>query len=195
MRNKSVDIKLVRLKYELAEAETVVQEAPANEAEYFEVVEIDVKQSTRNIFEIPQETTKMSTRRSQYAPSTPPPKILNPTILAKIQSVVRLDLFKCDKCSHSSSTKTSIERHMKQIHLQQSPKSFSCSTCNKTFSRNIVLQNHEKIHLAQRPTFDCPHCGKALSSQTAVRNHVSWVHKESREFACRICTKQFATVS
>lgn len=122
-------------------------------------------------------------------------KILNPTI--HVATNTRMALFKCDHCAHSSSTKTAMERHMMQIHLKPSANAFKCETCFKTFAKKIILQNHEKTHLLQRPAFDCHQCGKLLSSQTAVNNHIKWIHSGKREFVCatETCLKKFATAS
>lgn len=123
------------------------------------------------------------------------PILLNPTIIVKNSVHNRIELFRCDLCSHSTSTKTAMERHMHQIHLKKSPNSgFTCKVCSKTFAKSAVLRAHEKIHLICRTSFDCPHCAKTLSSQTAVANHIKWMHAE-KEFQCKVCEKKFATVS
>ena len=121
--------------------------------------------------------------------------ILNPTIHCKIRSINRIALFKCDLCAHTNSTKLSMERHMKQIHLKSSAVSFQCETCSKTFAKKVLWQNHQNIHMAHRPTYDCEHCGKVLSSKTAVASHIKWLHKDKKEFQCLTCTKMFPTVS
>lgn len=125
----------------------------------------------------------------------PAPVLLNPTIHVKIRNIQRIELFNCDLCSHTSSTKFSMERHMKQIHLKQSAIAFRCETCFKTFAKKALLQNHQKIHMTHRPTYDCQHCGKVLSSKTAVASHIKWLHKDKRDYRCTSCPKMFVTVS
>ncbi|CRL00467.1 CLUMA_CG013729, isoform A [Clunio marinus] len=126
-------------------------------------------------------------------PTTPAPTELVSTILNKITSKTYRNLFKCDMCSHASSTRTSIERHMKQIHLKKKSKVLTCKVCNKAFAKKNILDNHKKIHLIERPTFPCPECGKELSSLSAVSSHINWIHKIKREFKCETCLKMFAT--
>lgn len=178
MKNKAVDIPGIRSKYKLDQEPP---EPPVND--FIQAVED---------FEVPYEPSAV------IPPVTQPPtlpKLLNPTIHPKIFNTTRLPLFKCDLCPHTSSTKSSIDRHMMQIHLKVSSNAFECKTCSKTFAKKIILQNHEKIHMNQRPVFACEQCGKVLSSQTAVANHVKWIHKAIREFKCGSCEKMFATVS
>lgn len=121
------------------------------------------------------------------------PKLLNPTIYPQIERKSRLDLLTCDKCSHSTSTKFALEKHM-EIHAKNE-KLFECEVCSKKFSKKQILLSHELTHKmsTDRKTFQCSECGKHLSSQTAVNNHLKWYH-EKREYKCEICSKDFATV-
>lgn len=124
----------------------------------------------------------------------PPPKLLNPTIVPHFFHTTRIELFRCDYCSHTTSTKPAMERHMKQIHLRRRTKIiYTCKVCSRTFAKAAVLKIHEKIHQLERPKFECQQCGKVLSSQTAVSNHVRWLHSE-KQFECKVCEKKFATV-
>lgn len=152
------------------------------------------KQTSHSHLKVPIRAARATRRTIKIEAVSSLPKLLNPTIHPKISSVPRLELFFCDLCTHNCSTKTAMERHMKQIHLKNST-SFQCATCFKSFAKKIILQNHEKIHMTHRPTFDCKVCGKVLSSQTSVSNHMQWFHKEKREFKCTSCSKMFATVS
>lgn len=208
-KKKTVDFTAIREKYNLVEDETdKVPEAINYEdaphfieiiEEYYEPEQNDTKISIdRRPFNKTFDKTsqsKQSPRKSERTKSLPVvSKILNPTIHQKIINVNRSERFSCDQCSHTASTKTSIERHMKQIHLKPSSSLFICATCTKTFAKKNILQAHEKIHLLQRPTFECSQCNKVLSSKTAVANHIKWFHKEDRDFECQKCQKMFATV-
>lgn len=163
--------------------------------EVYEQVDDSLSRTPENVQPavIITEIIKKIKNTEAVVPSAKHHKILNPTI--HIATNTRMVLFKCDHCAHSSSTKTAMERHMMQIHLKPSANAFKCETCFKTFAKKIILQNHEKTHLLQRPAFDCHQCGKQLSSQTAVNNHIKWIHSGKREFACATCLKRFATVS
>lgn len=121
------------------------------------------------------------------------PKLLNPTILPKIERKSRLDLIICDLCSHTTSTMSALEKHM-EIHLKDVP-FFECKMCNKKFARKGMLASHEMTHKlsSDRKTFQCKECDKHLSSLTALNTHIKWYHSQ-REFNCNVCNKQFATV-
>lgn len=205
-RNKStVDLAVVRRKYKLDEEQQVPEASVAETQQFIEIIEAYDDEPKA---ESPKQRRAVVVSRSKPSPlnaiklesieeipkiSVKPLKILNPTIHSKITNVNRKERFSCDKCSHTTSTKLSIERHM-QLHLQPSSNLFSCSTCQKTFAKRNILKAHEKIHLIQRPTFDCPQCDKTLSSKTAVANHIRWLHKVKREFECEKCHNMFATV-
>jgi transcription elongation factor Elf1 len=199
MRNKPIDIKEMRKKHDLLDEPAVkVFEISASEpAEMFEVIEqlVEDEQFSEILPEVQDEAEKSKKATEEPAVLSPPPKILNPTIIPRIVNTTRMELFKCDFCSHSASTKLSMERHMKQIHLRTKSKLiFSCKVCSKAFAKSTVLKIHEKIHMDHRPTYECQQCGKVLSSQTAVTNHIRWLHAE-KEFECPVCQKKFATVS
>lgn len=201
MRNKSIDVAGLREKHNLLDDSGDDFEVSACESQQFiTVIEHIVEEETPPEVAIPMEPNKIEESRLAekdivIEKTTAAPKLLNPTIHPKIINLNRMELLKCDLCSNTTSTKLSMNRHMKQVHMKKSSKSFACKTCSKTFAKKIVLRTHEKIHLEQRPTFECPHCGKCLSSQTAVSNHIKWLHKENREFSCENCSKMFATVS
>jgi uncharacterized Zn-finger protein len=120
-------------------------------------------------------------------------RLVNHMIGPKIIGNTKIDLYRCDLCSNSSSTKLALERHMKQIHQNKS-NGFTCEVCQKTFAKKVVLQSHMKIHLEYRPTVECEICGKSLSSPTALASHIKWLHSETRDFECKDCSKMFATV-
>lgn len=209
-KSKTVDVSSIRAKYKINDEEDVslndtlllddVDHTPQEHSKVSSVespAPVIINNTAR--FDGPAPMEAIVTRRT--AKKDPPqvaasaPILLNPTIHVKIRNIHRIELFKCDFCSHTNSTKLSMERHMKQIHLKKSAVSFQCETCSKAFAKKALLQNHQKIHMAVRPTYDCQHCGKVLSSKTAVASHIKWLHKEQREFRCSSCSKMFATVS
>lgn len=107
------------------------------------------------------------------------------------------ELFLCDLCPHRTTTKLSITRHMKQIHLSRSL-AFECKTCLKTFARRNVLTAHQRVHLPddEKPFKLCDICDLKLSSTTALQNHLrTHHHTKNKLFHCSICKKEFSTVS
>lgn len=212
-RSKTVDVSSIRAKYNLEVDFSYVEEEILEESNVFladdgtdgELAEISnvsnksvapfTVSTLASISPIPfaeTEAEKPIPRRNFKIN----PVVLNPTIQVKIRSNNRIELFKCDLCSHKNSTKFSMERHMKQIHLKRSSLAFQCETCWKIFAKKSTFQNHLKIHMtSHRPTYDCQHCGKVLSSKTAVSNHIKWLHNNQKDFKCSSCPKTLPTVS
>ena len=47
---------------------------------------------------------------------------------------------------------------------------FSCTACDKTFSNQEGLQEHEKTHSDEK-TFNCKHCDKTFSEFFEIKEH------------------------
>lgn len=212
MKNKSVDAKSIRAKYDLSVAGVARNQnfQKPEELHYIEVIEYNTEidlpmreksEDTSVVLSSPRRSpSKRAVKSEQKATpptssSTPAPKILNHLLAPKIVNNHRIDVLKCDLCSNTCSTKTAMDRHMRQLHSKGASSLFQCGVCSKTFAKRLVLQTHEKIHMNQRPTHECQYCGKILSSQTAVANHIKWIHTVNKEFECVSCLKLFATVS
>ncbi|XP_046358785.2 uncharacterized protein LOC124136795 isoform X1 [Haliotis rufescens] len=53
-----------------------------------------------------------------------------------------------------------------------------CKFCRKTFSRQFLLQRHERIHTGQK-AFYCKECGKGFSESVNLSQHMSLFHADS----------------
>lgn len=207
LKNKNKDVKEMKKKYDLTDRErpSAIQssqdEPPIVLDNFIEPVEFEqIEESVKFITNLispattsPAKLRMLPVRQQASSPQKNKPKLLNPTILPKIESKSRLDLLSCDKCSHTTSTKYALEKHL-ELHLKNETL-FECKVCQKKFSRKPILISHELTHKlsSERKTFQCNECGKHLSSQTAVNTHIKWLHGK-REFMCQICKKDFATV-
>ena len=126
----------------------------------------------------------------------------------------------CTLCSLEFSMKSSLRRHMKEIHGNHE-KVIMCKYCGKTMSREEGLRNHEQRcnveTIRKKRTiekkFDCKYCEKKFSSRKAANLHNKIKHVvdlntgyvivnkeptlEVKEFICKVCPvpKKFTTKS
>lgn len=66
-----------------------------------------------------------------------------------------------------------------------------CSFCNKGFSTNFYLKQHERIHNGQKP-YKCPMCEQSFKQLSHVQQHVR-THTGVRPYKCNWpgCGKAF----
>ncbi|XP_035286087.1 zinc finger protein with KRAB and SCAN domains 1-like [Anguilla anguilla] len=69
-------------------------------------------------------------------------------------------------------------------------KPYSCTQCEKSFSRFIDLERHQRSHTGEKP-FSCAQCGKGFSLRCNLLRHER-VHSGSKPFGCTHCGKRFA---
>ncbi|XP_042188048.1 zinc finger and BTB domain-containing protein 14 [Callorhinchus milii] len=66
---------------------------------------------------------------------------------------------------------------------------FSCQNCGKTFTDEMRLRKHEKLHSADRP-FVCDICSKAFTTQAHLKEHLK-IHTGFKPYGCEVCGKSF----
>lgn len=70
---------------------------------------------------------------------------------------------------------------------------YSCSKCERMYSDQSALENHEKSHLG-KPTLKCNHCGKKFYSKDFLEKHIQNAHiyrprNRNRLLQCNVCGK------
>ncbi|XP_045503120.1 zinc finger protein 568-like isoform X1 [Colias croceus] len=70
---------------------------------------------------------------------------------------------------------------------------YQCNVCQKSFQKNMQLQNHMRNHRAER-RFMCTFCNKAFSQSNNLRAHLR-IHTNERPYKCQECGKAFTQVT
>ncbi|ESN99984.1 hypothetical protein HELRODRAFT_113396 [Helobdella robusta] len=96
---------------------------------------------------------------------------------------------KCMFCSKLYKDRYVLNMHLKMVHSPVE-KSFTCTTCSKSFNRKAHLVRHERTHAPKKP-FIChhPNCNYSASERSDLSKH-SLVHGEP-QFKCNVCSKKF----
>ena len=66
---------------------------------------------------------------------------------------------------------------------------YICKTCNKSFSRQDHLVDHNRTHTGERP-YSCTTCNKEFSQRSNLVKHIR-THTDERPYSCTDCNKAF----
>ncbi|XP_062843219.1 zinc finger protein 665-like [Trichomycterus rosablanca] len=78
-------------------------------------------------------------------------------------------------------------RRHKRIHALEKP--HRCSDCEKSFTDRGALHRHQRIHTGERP-YQCPQCGKSFNRESHLKTHRR-VHTGEKPYPCSQCGKSF----
>lgn len=98
-----------------------------------------------------------------------------------------------DNPFHFSHTPRSISQSRSPSHpraLSDSPKSFRCEHCPKTFTRLYNLKSHLVVH-AQTMPFSCDICSRAFARKSDAKRHMR-THSGEKNWVCGGCRMSFS---
>lgn len=85
----------------------------------------------------------------------------------------------------SAAGQTAANRSAKAMQRQH-----RCQYCGKNFTKNSLLERHERIHRQERP-FSCDKCGKAFTQKYSLVVH-QLKHTGERPHVCPKCPQRFS---
>uniref|UniRef100_A0A8C8DTL3 C2H2-type domain-containing protein n=1 Tax=Oryzias sinensis TaxID=183150 RepID=A0A8C8DTL3_9TELE len=92
--------------------------------------------------------------------------------------------------SHCSRSSFSLVRRMRTPWRPGvGEKRFSCTYCDKGFTRFSQLKEHLRCHTGEKP-FSCTQCGRSFTKQCNLIRHAV-VHSGEKPYQCSLCGKCF----
>ena len=82
----------------------------------------------------------------------------------------------CSQCGKAYADKVQMRKHIQIIH-EGKKDNFSCTLCNKSFTRNTGLIAHMLLHTGPK-LFDCQYCGSTYKEKRNRDNHVARQHTD-----------------
>jgi len=101
--------------------------------------------------------------------------------------------FKCSRCRKSFADSRELEEHQAIHDILTVNLSFTCDTCNKSYTTMNILNQHKKDKHSNLK-FLCPvsPCMAVFSAQRYLKEHMSKKHSDSTKPVCPICQKTFS---
>ncbi|XP_077291401.1 uncharacterized protein LOC143914888 isoform X2 [Arctopsyche grandis] len=88
--------------------------------------------------------------------------------------------FTCNVCSHSSSSKHTMQLHIRQ-HTGEKP--YSCDSCEYRTGDHNTLRKHRMKHTGERP-YKCPYCPYASIQSMPLKHHLKSAHPDKPSPDC-----------
>ena len=108
------------------------------------------------------------------------------------KSKAQIDVMKYELCKKVIKKNAAYLKHMK---WHDDEKSLKCKDCLKTFTTNLDLATHEKIHKKHTNPKTCDSCGKYFASKGSLQRHSKEIHQGIRksQARCELCGKELSS--
>ena len=93
---------------------------------------------------------------------------------------------KCQFCTYSSTCKTRIKVHMREVHFKV--RDFKCDICSFAFAQLWRLKKHNRAVHEKIRDFKCDLCPFTSAANYALKSHKQRVHEKIRNFRCDMCS-------
>ncbi|KAM4034769.1 LOW QUALITY PROTEIN: uncharacterized protein ACNLHF_021459 [Anomaloglossus baeobatrachus] len=93
-------------------------------------------------------------------------------------------------CSNCEKYYTKKSYLVRHARMHTGEKPYSCSECGKCFAHRATLVGHKRFHTGEKP-FRCSECGKCFSHKSHLVGHQK-IHTGEKIFSCSECGKCFA---
>ena len=81
----------------------------------------------------------------------------------------------CSQCDKTFSSKENLQKHVTNVHTENSKKPVHCPKCGKGFISNQVLEGHMNMHLGLKP-YKCDLCETSFQNPSNKLAHMKKVH-------------------
>ena len=89
--------------------------------------------------------------------------------------------FKCPSCSYMGCDRTTIKKHIRSIHTQETP--YTCKICGAAFKIQSNMARHMRTHSKVKP-YKCKECGSSYADKKNMDAHVFKTHLKREPFKC-----------
>jgi len=85
--------------------------------------------------------------------------------------------FPCTHCQLTFFIQNNLQRHMRNMHVDDAKKKFQCSLCTKGFQNKVIFEGHMNMHRNLKP-FICEICGKGFQNRSNKTAHMKKTCKQ-----------------
>ncbi|XP_055626141.1 transcription factor grauzone-like [Toxorhynchites rutilus septentrionalis] len=110
-------------------------------------------------------------------------------LLEHIQVHLNPNLYGCDLCSKSFSSKEYLQLHKMQAHASEVDRPYKCDKCPKSFIQKGQLSSH----MGRHQMYQCTKCDKVLAGKGSLSAHMVNMHSDEGRMICDTCGREFKT--